>query len=46
VQKARTAFDKGDYLGSIEAAHSVSTQLAPATHDLETTATTGGRRRH
>ena len=46
VQKARTAFEKGDYIGSIESARSVSTQLGPATHDLDVAATAGGRRRH
>jgi hypothetical protein len=46
VQKARTAFDKGDYLASIETAHAIPPQLAAVTHDLEAAATAGGRRRH
>jgi len=46
VQKARTAFDKGDYLGAIDTARNVPAQLAPATRDLDTSAAAGGRRRH
>jgi hypothetical protein len=46
VQEARTAFDKGDYLGSIETAHGVPAHLRPATHDLEAATVTGARRRH
>jgi hypothetical protein len=46
VQKARTAFDQGDYPAAISTARSVPAQLGPATHDLEAAATTGGRRRH
>jgi len=46
VQEARTAFDKGDYLGAIETARSVPARLRPATHDLEASTVTGARRRH
>jgi hypothetical protein len=46
VQEARTAFDKGDYLGSIETARGVSAHLRPAAHDLEAAAVTSARRRH
>ena len=46
VQEARTAFDKGDYLGSIETARGVPANLRPATHDLEAASVTGARRRH
>lgn len=46
VQEARTAFDKGDYLGAIDTAHAVSAQLGPATRDLDAAAAAGARRRH
>ena len=46
VQKARTAFDKGDYLGAIDTAHAISAQLGPATRDLDAAVAAGGRRRH
>ena len=46
VQEARTAFDKGDYLGSIETARGVSAHLRPAAHDLEAATVTSARRRH
>jgi len=46
VQEARAAFDKGDYLGTIETARGVATHLRPATHDLEAATATGARRRH
>jgi hypothetical protein len=46
VQEARTAFDKGDYLKSIEIARRVPAELGPATHDLDAAAAAGGRRRH
>ena len=46
VQKARAAFDKGDYLASVEFARTVPAQLAPATHDLEAAVSAGSRRRH
>jgi hypothetical protein len=46
VQEARTAFDKADYLASIETARKVPAQLGPVTHDLETATAAGGRRRH
>jgi hypothetical protein len=46
VQEARTAFDKGDYLGAIETARGVPAHLRPATHDLEAATVTGARRRH
>ena len=46
VQEARTAFEKGDYLGSIETARGVSSHLRPVTHDLDAATVAGGRRRH
>lgn len=46
VQEARTAFEKGDYLGAINTARSVSGQLRPAIHDLDAATAAGGRRRH
>ena len=46
VQEARTAFGKGDYLGTIDLAHGVSAQLGPATRDFDAAVATGGRRRH
>ena len=46
VQEARTAFEKGDYLGAIDTARSVSAHLGPASHDLDVAATASGRRRH
>ena len=46
VQEARTAFEKEDYLKSIEVAHGILAQLGPATRDLEAAAAGGGRRRH
>ena len=46
VQEARTAFDKGDYLKSIEIARRVPADLGPATRDLDAAAAAGGRRRH
>ena len=46
VQEARTAFEKGDYLGSIETAHGLRALLGPAMRDLEVAPTVGGRRRH
>ena len=45
VQEARTAFEKGDYLGAIETARSVAGHLSTATRDLDAAAA-GGRRRH
>ncbi len=45
VQKARTAFEKGDYLGSIDAARPIPARLGPPTHDLDVAAAAGGRRR-
>ena len=46
VQKARTAFDTGDYLGAIDTAHAISAQLGPATRDLDAATAAGARRRH
>jgi hypothetical protein len=46
VQEARTAFDKGDYLGSIDTARGVSAHLRPAAHELEAATVTSARRRH
>ena len=46
VQEARTAFDKGDYLGAIDTSHAISAQLGPATRDLDAAAAAGARRRH
>ena len=46
VQEARTAFDKGDYLGTIETARGVSSRLRPATHDLDAAIGAVARRRH
>jgi hypothetical protein len=46
VQEARTAFEKGDYLGSIETARGVSSFLKPATHDLDAATVAAARRRH
>lgn len=46
VQEARTAFEKGDYLGAIDTVRSVSAHLGTATHDLDVAAAAGGRRRH
>ena len=44
VQKARTAFEKGDYLGAIGTARGVPAQLTATAHDLDAAATAGGRR--
>jgi hypothetical protein len=46
VQKARAAFDAGDYLGSIETSREIAPTLRAATHDLDGLAATSGRRRH
>jgi hypothetical protein len=46
VQEARTAFDKGDYLGSIETSRAIAPALRAATRDLDGAAAAGGRRRH
>ncbi len=45
VQKARTAFEKGDFPGAIATARGVPGQLAAATHDLDAAGAAGGRRR-
>ncbi len=45
VQKARTAFEKGDYLGAIATVRGVSGQLSAAVHDLGAAASAGARRR-
>ena len=46
VQEARTAFEKGDYLGAIQTASSVAGHLGPAIRDLDVAAPAGVRRRH
>ena len=46
MQKARTAFGTGDYLGAIDAARSVPALLGSAAHDLDVAPAAGGRRRH
>jgi hypothetical protein len=46
VQEARTAFDKGDYLKTLDIARRVPADLGPPTHDLDAAAAAGGRRRH
>ena len=46
VQKARTAFEKSDYLSAIDTARGVPTQLGPAIKDLDAAIAAGGRRRH
>ena len=46
VQKARTAFGKGDYRGAIDAAGTVPAQLGPAMKDLDGATVASGRRRH
>ncbi|HEV8210909.1 MAG TPA: hypothetical protein VGP77_12335 [Vicinamibacterales bacterium] len=46
VQEARTAFDKGDYLGSIETARAIAPAVRAGTRDLDGAATPAGRRRH
>lgn len=45
VQEARTAFDKGDYLKSIETGRAIAPALKAGTHDLDGAAAAGGRRR-
>ena len=45
VQEARTAFDKGEYLKSIETGRAIPPALRAGTHDLEGAAAAGGRRR-
>ena len=45
VQKARTAFQAGDYLASIDLASQASTRLHGAAHDLALPTPTTGRRR-
>ena len=45
VQEARTAFDKGDYLKSIETGRAIPPALSAGTHDLDGAAAAGGRRR-
>jgi hypothetical protein len=46
VQKARTAFNNGDYLGAIDIAHRVSANLGLAMRDLAAAPVPTGRRRH
>src|SRR5262245_54072333 len=46
VQEARTGFESGDYLASIEKAKGATTRLRAAIHDLDASAPTSGRRRH
>jgi uncharacterized protein DUF4398 len=38
VQKARAAFDQGDYLGATDLAHATSARLRSAAHDLDAVA--------
>jgi len=45
VQEARTAFDKGDYLKSIETGRTIPPALRAGTHDLDGAAAAGARRR-
>jgi len=45
VQEARTAFDKGDYLKSIETGRAIAPALRAAMRDLDGAAAAGGRRR-
>ena len=45
VQEARTAFDKGDYLKSIETGRAIAPALRAAMHDLDGAAAPAGRRR-
>ena len=45
LQEARTAFDRGDYLGAIDKAHAVTAELRAAVHDLEAAPVAAGRRR-
>jgi predicted S18 family serine protease len=46
VQEARTAFDKGDYVASIDKARAAAARLHASTRDLDATVPTTGRRRH
>jgi hypothetical protein len=46
VQEARTAFEHGDYLASIDKAKAATARLRASTHDLDATTSTTGRRRH
>ena len=46
VQEARTAFEGGEYLASIEKAKGATARLRAAIHDLDAATPTTGRRRH
>ena len=46
VQKARTAFTRGEYLAVTEAAHAATARLLAAMRDLEASAPPAARRRH
>jgi hypothetical protein len=46
VQEARAAFDKEDYLATIDKARPVPAHLTTAAHDLDAAASATGRRRH
>jgi len=46
VQEARTAFEAGDYLASIEKSRAATARLRAAIHDLDVPTPTAGRRRH
>ena len=46
VQEARTAFEKGEYLGAIATARAVQAQLERASHDVDVATSAGGRRKH
>jgi hypothetical protein len=46
VQEARAAFDRGDYLASLDVARTATARLRAAAHDLDALPSTGSRRRH
>ncbi len=46
VQEARTAFEGGDYIASIEKSKGATARLRAAIHDLDAPSPTTGRRRH
>lgn len=46
VQKARSAFDRGDYLVSLDEARNAMTGLRGTAHDLDALPATGSRRRY
>jgi hypothetical protein len=45
LQEARTAFERGDYLIANEKARDAATRLRASTHEIESVAPPGGRRR-